>query len=124
MALVADILLIAGALGAAFYCVVLSRRLSRFSSLEQGVGGAVSALSTQVAEMTETLERTQAAARESSASLEDSTRRAETAARNLELLLASMHDIPTQSAPEAAPRSGGPEFRRNTAAFRRREAAE
>lgn len=124
MALVADILLIAGALGAAFYCIVLSRRLTRFSNLEQGVGGAVAALSTQVAEMTATLEKTQAAAHESSASLEDSTKRAEAAARNLELLLASMHDIPKQSEPEAPRGNGGPEFRRSTSTFRRREAAE
>ena len=41
MDLIADIFLIAGALGAGFYCIVLSRRLSRFTDLENGVGGAV-----------------------------------------------------------------------------------
>ena len=55
MTLIADILLIAGALGAAFYCFVLSRRLSRFTSLEDGVGGAIAGLSRQVAEMTEAM---------------------------------------------------------------------
>ena len=41
MEMVADILLVAGALGAGFYCYILARRLSRFNDLENGVGGAV-----------------------------------------------------------------------------------
>ena len=41
MELIADILLVAGALGAGLYCHVLARRLSRFNDLENGVGGAV-----------------------------------------------------------------------------------
>lgn len=104
MALVADILLIAGALAAAFYCIVLSRRLRRFGDLEDGMGGAISALSAQVADMTRTLEQTQAAASASSESLKDLTWRAEEAANRLELLLASMHDLP----PAAAPARRGP----------------
>ena len=39
MDLIADILLVAGALGAGLYCHVLARRLSRFNDLETGVGG-------------------------------------------------------------------------------------
>lgn len=34
MEVVADILLVAGALGAGLYCFVLSRRLTRFADLE------------------------------------------------------------------------------------------
>lgn len=56
MELIADILLIAGALGAGLYCVVLSRRLSRFTNLEKGVGGAIAVLSSQVDDMTKALE--------------------------------------------------------------------
>jgi len=41
MVFIADILLAAGALSAAFYCFVLSRRLRRFTDLEKGVGGAI-----------------------------------------------------------------------------------
>ena len=48
MALIADILMTAGALSAAFYCIVLSRRLTRFNDLEKGIGGAVAVLSAQV----------------------------------------------------------------------------
>ena len=48
MDVIADILLVAGALGAGFYCYILARRLSRFNDLENGVGGAVAVLSAQV----------------------------------------------------------------------------
>ncbi len=105
MELIADILLIAGASGAAFYCIVLSRRLSRFNDLEKGVGGAIAALSSQVDDMTRTLERAQGTANGSTASLEALTGRAEDVARRLELLFASMHDLPAkeESAAPAAP---------------------
>lgn len=113
MVLIADILLIAAALGAAFYCISLSRKLNKFSDLEGGVGGAISELSAQVSEMSETLKRAETAAGTSSASLADTTERAEAAARRIELLLASLHDLPEseeswsappqKSAPEAKP---------------------
>jgi len=94
MSLIADILLIAGALGAAFYCLVLSRRLSRLSSLEDGVGGAIAGLSEQVAGMNAAIDRAQQEAETASRALADGTARAEAAARRLELLLASLHDLP------------------------------
>ncbi|MGB0959755.1 MAG: hypothetical protein ACPGVK_05835 [Halocynthiibacter sp.] len=56
MSFIADIFLIAGTLGAGFYCLILSRRLSRFGDLKNGVGGAVAALSIQVEEMTDALD--------------------------------------------------------------------
>ena len=52
MDLIADILLVAGAFGAGFYCFILSRRLSRFTDLEKGVGGAVAVVSAQVDDLT------------------------------------------------------------------------
>ena len=110
MDLIADMLLVAGALGAGVYCVVLSRRLSRFNDLQGGVGGAVAALSSQVDEMTRALERSRRAAGEQASSLERSTRKATEVSRRLELLVASMHDLPaaptrpaTAEAPAAAP---------------------
>ena len=96
MAMIADILLVAGALGAAFYCMILSRRLSRFTDLEKGVGGAVAVLSVQVDDMTKTLERARKAANSSTVSLEELTDRAESVAGRLEILVASMHDIPEE----------------------------
>ncbi|WP_068108455.1 hypothetical protein [Tropicimonas marinistellae] len=96
MALIADAFLIAGALGAALYCYVLSRRLARFTNLENGVGGAVAVLSVQVDEMTKALETARATSQASAEKLEQLTERAEAAAERIELLLASLHDIPEQ----------------------------
>lgn len=105
MALISDLLLAAGAFGAAIYCLVLSRRLSRFSTLEGGMGGAIAVLSAQVDDMTKALEKAGGAASASSASLESLTGRAEQAARRLELLLASMHDLPEPVATEPGRRA-------------------
>jgi len=92
--MIADILLAAGALGAGFYCYVLSRRLRRFNDLEKGVGGAVAIMSVQVDDLTKTLATAQATAKKSVAQLEDVNARAEASRQRLELLLASMHDLP------------------------------
>ena len=94
MEFIADILLLAGALGAAVYCFVLSRRLNRFNDLEKGVGGAVAVLSAQVDDLSKALESARASASDSSGSLAGLTERAEDVARRLELLVASMHDLP------------------------------
>ena len=94
MDLIADILLGAGALGAAAYCMVLSRRLKRLTQLETGMGGAIAVLSAQVDDLTRMLGRAQSAATGSSEKLEAQTRRAEEAVQRLELLLSSMHDLP------------------------------
>jgi hypothetical protein len=56
MALIADLLLIAAALGAAFYCFVLSRRLSALGSVESGIGQAIKTLSEQVARLEQVLD--------------------------------------------------------------------
>ena len=97
MTLVADILMIAGALGAAFYCMVLSRRLRRFSDLDKGVGGAVAVLSMQVDDMNRTIKQAEKAAAESAVRLDDLTARSEDAARRLELMIAAMHDLPVDA---------------------------
>lgn len=120
MELIADIFLVAGALGAGLYCHVLARRLRRFNTLESGVGGAVAVLSAQVDDLTRALQATQSTAQASSQSLDGLTTRAETVARRLELLVASMHDLPEAEAgrpptpPAAAtPPADGPVFRRH-----------
>lgn len=101
MEFVADVLLVAGALGAGFYCFILARRLSRFNDLENGVGGAVAVLSSQVDDLTKTLVAAQKIADSSTTSLDGLTDRAEQVAKRLELLVASMHDLP--DAPPPAP---------------------
>ncbi|AVW92703.1 hypothetical protein [Celeribacter baekdonensis] len=104
MELIADILMIAGTFAVGVYCAVLARRLSRFTDLEKGVGGAIAVLSAQVDDMTKTLIKAQKTAAGSAVKLEDLTSRAEDVSRRLELLIASMHDLP--EAPKTAP-SGG-----------------
>jgi chromosome segregation ATPase len=96
MEYIADILLVSGALGAGFYCFVLSRRLSRFNDLEGGVGGAVAVLSMQVDDLKKTLDAAQSSAGDSENSLKDLTSRADDVARRLEMLVASMHDLPSE----------------------------
>jgi hypothetical protein len=97
MNLIADFLLGAGAFAAAFYCMILARRLKRFTALETGMGGAIAVLSAQVDDMTKALEKARASASASSSGLEDQVRRAEAASARLDLILASMHDLPEDS---------------------------
>lgn len=114
MELIADILLVAGALGAGFYCYILARRLSRFNDLETGVGGAVAVLAMQVDDLTKTLQAAQATAGASGTSLEHLTDRAESVAKRLELMVASMHDLPDAASTVPEPKSPlGPIFRRH-----------
>lgn len=100
MTLIADILLLAGTLGAVFYCYVLSRRLRRFNDLEKGIGGAVAVLSAQVDDMTKTLRAARTIADGSGAQLETLTARAEAAAKRLELHFAAMHDFDAKATPK------------------------
>jgi hypothetical protein len=91
---IADLLLVSGALGASLYCYILGRKLNRFNSLEKGVGGAVAVLSAQVDDLEKTLSSSQKTALTSADSLTALTRRAEGVARQLELQIASLHDVP------------------------------
>jgi len=94
MEFIADILLGAAALGAAAYCLVLAGRLKRFNQLETGMGGAIAVLSAQVDDMTKALQKAQSTAGASVSTLSTLTERSEKAAERLELLLASLHDLP------------------------------
>ncbi len=107
MELIADILLVAGALGAGLYCFVLSRRLKRFTDLEQGVGGAVAVLSTQAEELKKSLDSARAASDQSRNELKELTERAQSVAQRLELMMASMHDVVPEE--KAAPEPPAPE---------------
>jgi hypothetical protein len=92
MTLIADGLLLAAALTAAFYCRILAIRLRRLGRTDQGLGGAISALNFQVDAMKETLQAVSVSAKARTAALERHTIRAEAASRRLELLLAGLHD--------------------------------
>jgi hypothetical protein len=99
MDFLADIFLGAGALAAAIYCLVLSRRLSRLKGLDQDIGGAIAVLSQQVDEMTKVLVSAQETATTSSTSLENTTEQALKVADRLEVMMAALDDHPDE-APE------------------------
>jgi hypothetical protein len=99
MQLVADVLMSAGAFGAAVYCYVLAGRLKRFATLETGMGGAIAVLSAQVDEMTQALDKARGAANGSASSLEALTSRAEAVAARLELMVAALHSLPDVETP-------------------------
>lgn len=90
MELVANILLAFGATGAGIYCWVLSRKIRRLNSLENGMGSAIAVLSVQVDDLKKAL----AAAGQSAAASEDALRktaeRAEAAAAQLETQFAAL----------------------------------
>lgn len=99
MQILSDILLALAALGAGFYCHILSNRLKRFNALESGMGGAIAVLSQQVDEMTRALDQAQTAAQGSADGLKALVDRAEGAAARLDLLIATLHDLPEVEEP-------------------------
>jgi len=101
MEIIADILMTAGAFGAAIYCYVLSNRLKKFTALESGMGSAIAVLSVQVDDMTRALEGARGAAHAQADGLRSQTARAEAVAAQLELLVASLHDLPSAPNPHA-----------------------
>lgn len=103
MDLIADLLLAIGAIGAGIYCVVLSRKINQFQSLDKGVGGAVAVLSSQVDELNNSMVTAKTVSQDSEQALAKMTDRAEFIARRLELLMASMHDMPEAEKAEPEP---------------------
>jgi hypothetical protein len=106
MEMIADILMMAGTFGASIYCYVLSNRLKRFTALESGMGGAIAVLSVQVDDMTRALGGARGAAQAQADGLHNQIARAEAVAAQLELLMASLHDLPK---PASAPEEVDPE---------------
>ncbi|WP_298295563.1 hypothetical protein [uncultured Litoreibacter sp.] len=98
-----DILLGAGALAAAFYCVVLSRKLNRLTGLDQDLGSAIALLSRQVDDMTTALEVAQASASGSHQELSDLTTRAEKIASRLDDFLKNEHSVVSATNEDPAP---------------------
>lgn len=94
MAFISDIFLSAGAFGVAIYCMVLSRRLRRFTNLESDIGRAITTMSAQINELNLSLKRAQETGNQSVKRLTEGSKRAEASARHLELLVASLHSLP------------------------------
>jgi hypothetical protein len=122
MLLIADILMAAGSFGAAIYCYVLSGRLKKYMTLETGMGGAIAVLSAQVDDMTRALEQARTAAHGSADGLIAVTNRAEAVAGRLQLLVASMHDLPDPATAPADDEAQPAEAARQMRFVRRRVA--
>src|SRR6056297_2739084 len=123
----ADALLILASLGAAVFCLILSRRLSRLSSIDNGLGGAIAVLSAQVDDMNRALSEMKSGTQTSAQKLEALNREAQQLAEELELMLSTSHDLAPPEAPaddSDAPAPGG-EYDRDIPVFgsRRSEAA-
>jgi len=95
--------MISGTFGAAFYCLVLQRRLGLLTSLEGGMGHAIALLSGQVDDLTRTLDAARTTAQHSSRDITELAARADAAAARLELLLSSLHDLPAPPETPSAP---------------------
>lgn len=116
MDLIADLLLIAAAVGAAFYCFTLSRRLSALNSAEGGIGQAIAALSEQVARLEDTLEGSRARAEEIDGRLRETIERAE----RLESALSTVATRPSVTPAGPATPPPPPRTEAQPASFRRR----
>jgi len=109
MDIIANGLLLAGTMAAAFYCYTLARRVKALTDLDTGLGGAITALSHQVDEMRSTINAAKQVSGSSVKELVGMTARAEIAAGRLELLLATLHentDVKGDRKPATKKRSG------------------
>ena len=92
-----DFLLIFAVVASIAYSLILARRLKAFSDLDNGIGDVIDNLSSQVEKLRQTIDDAQNSATRTNVHMTDLTHRAETASHKLELLLASMHDLPKSS---------------------------
>lgn len=103
LAYAADALLIVASLGAAVFCLILSRRLARLSSIDNGLGGAIAVLSAQVDDMNKALAEMKSGTETSAERLDGLNREARQLTEELELMLSACHDIGQPPGPSPAP---------------------
>jgi flagellar motility protein MotE (MotC chaperone) len=103
LSLLADALMIAASAGAAVYCLVLSRRLSRLTGFDSGIGGAIAVLSVQVEEMKTALAAAKAGSDGAGAHLRELVGQAQQISSELELMIAACHDFAEQAPAAPAP---------------------
>jgi len=89
MEMIADGLLIAGALTAAFYCWILSSRVKGLTDLDDGLGSAIAALGRQVDELQSALKAVKEDSASAKMELGDATAKAEDVSKRLNLLISS-----------------------------------
>ena len=89
MLVILDIMIGMGAVLAAAYCMVLSRRLRALTRLDGDVGKAIAVLSAQVDALTRVLKEAEGASGQAGAALSAQIAQADATARRLELLMAA-----------------------------------
>lgn len=92
-----DIILGISTAFAGTYCIIISKKLSRFKNLENGMGNAIAVFSAQVDDLKTTLERANFSAQNSTAVLQSLLDRAQISEKNLEMMMAALQDIPHYS---------------------------
>ncbi|HID67935.1 MAG TPA: hypothetical protein EYP31_06695 [Roseibacterium sp.] len=109
----ADILVIFASLGAMAYCMILSRRLSRLTSFDKGLGGAIAVMSSQVDEMKAALREAKAGSDGAGNQLHNLVHQAREISSELEMMIAACHDFAEEAISVQAPTpddlSGEPE---------------
>lgn len=105
----ADILLMAASFFAAVFCLVLSRRLTKLSRIDNGLGGAIAVLSAQVDDMQKTLQQTRSDTASSADRLASLNREARRVAEELELVLATCHDLDKATTAEPPGQGAAPD---------------
>ncbi len=106
----ADILVIVASLGAMGYCMVLSRRLSRLTSFDKGLGGAIAVMSSQVDEMKAALREAKAGSDGAGQQLNELVHQAKEISTELEMMIAACHDFAEEAISTQIPQeiSSGP----------------
>jgi hypothetical protein len=99
----ADILVTIASLGAMAYCMVLSRRLSRLTSFDKGLGGAIAVMSSQVDEMKNALREAKAGSDGAGNQLGDLVLQARDISAELEMMIAACHDFAEEAISVQAP---------------------
>ncbi|WP_461428666.1 DUF6468 domain-containing protein [Gymnodinialimonas sp.] len=99
----ADILVIFASLGAMAYCMVLSRRLSRLTSFDKGLGGAIAVMSSQVDEMKAALKEAKSGSDGAGSQLNDLVHQAREISSELEMMIAACHDFAEEAISVQAP---------------------
>lgn len=97
MSLIADFLMVVASGSAAVYCIILSRRLTRLTSFDKGIGGAIAVLSAQVDEMKAALADAKQGTDGAGTHLQGLVRQARDISSELELMIAACHDFAEQA---------------------------
>jgi hypothetical protein len=110
MTVIMDGLLVAATIFAGTYCWVLSRRVRALMDLDKGLGGAITTMTRQIEQAKLALDEAKAAGRGNREELQALIAKADAAAAQLRMLMASQRDIDrprvrARADSEAAPRT-------------------